>query len=263
MAATECISQANRGANKAKMMRIHQLAGGNMDFNICCHSAVPSDTSGEDFRDMDIVRFAVFLFGLLWSVHASAAPAPPLSQLPPVIPTHQELAAVDYFRDGKPTGCGLRTTGEAVENIWLNVLISVFLNETGATFGIFKVSAKKINMRDGAPLIQDGRITYTSIGKIHKAWLKTKSGLQPNLYKNGELTHSDGYMASMEFVSSMDLLAAIPQASFRVGLNKNEGDAEEIYEFNKRIDLKEANKLLACMNNLRNAVEENKSGKRS
>jgi hypothetical protein len=234
-----------------------------MNFSSCCHIAVPSAASGEDLQGTDIVRNVIFLFGLLWSVHASAASAPPLSQLPPVIPLHQELAAVDYFRDGKPTGCGLRITGEAVENLWLNVLISVFLNEAGSTFGIFKVSAKKINMQDGAPLIQDGRITYTSIGKIHKAWLKTKSGLQPNLYKNGEMMHSDGYMASMEFVSSMDLLAAIPQASFRVGLNKNEGDVEEIYEFNKRIELKEANKLLACMKNLRNAVEENKNGKRS
>jgi hypothetical protein len=234
-----------------------------MYFSRYCRITVPSATSGEDARGKGIVWNMVFLFGLLWSAHASAAPPPPLSQLPPVIPTHQELAAVDYFRDGKPTGCGLRITGEAVENLWLNVLISVFLNETGSTFGIFKVSAKKINMKDGAPLIQDGRITYTSIGKIHKAWLKTKSGLQPNLYKNGELMHSDGYMASMEFVSSMDLLAAIPQASFRVGLSKNEGDAEEIYEFNKRIELKEANKLLACMKNLRNAVEESKNGKRS
>lgn len=234
-----------------------------MNLSSCCHIAVQSATSGEDPRYMDIARYVIFLFGLLWSVNGSAAPAPPLSQLPPVIPTHQELAAVDYFRDGKPTGCGLRITAEAEEDLWLNVLISVFLNGEGSTFGIFKVSAKKMNMKDGAPLIKDGRLTYTSIGKIHKAWLRTRSGLQPNLDKNGELTHSDGYMAPMGFASSMDLLAAIPQASFRVGLNKNEGDAEEIYEFDKRIELKDANKLLACMKNLRNAVEENRNGKRS
>lgn len=203
------------------------------------------------------------MFCMLWFAHASAAPAPPLSQLPPVIVLHQELTAVDHLREGRQTGCGLRITGESVEDEWLNVLISVFLKETGFTFGIFKVSAKRINMRDGAPLIQDGRITYTSIGKIHKAWLKTESGGQPDFIKNGELRHSDGYMASMEFAGTMELLAMIPQESFRVGLIRNEGEAEEIYEFNRRIEPKEANKLLACMGKLRNTIEENKNGKRS
>ena len=203
------------------------------------------------------------MFGLLCSVHASAAPAPPLSQLPPVIPLHQELVAVDYFREGRQSGCGLRITGEAEENVWLNVLISVFLKETGLPFGIFKVSAKKINMKDGAPLLRDGRITYSSMGKIHKAWLKTESGVQPNFYKNGKLLHDDGYMATMEFVSTMDLLVAIPQASFRVGFNRNEDEPEEIFEFNKRINPNEANKLLTCMKNLRSTIEENKSGKSS
>src|ERR1700693_918286 len=103
------------------------------------------------------MRHAGILFGVLFSVQAFAAPAPPLSQLPPVISLHQELVAVDYFREGRQTGCWLRITGEAEENLWLNVLISVFLKETGLTFGIFKVSAKKINMKDGSPQLQDGR----------------------------------------------------------------------------------------------------------
>lgn len=203
------------------------------------------------------------LFGILFSVLAFAAPAPPPSRLPPVIPLHQELVAVDYFREGRQSGCGLRITGEAGENVWLNVLISVFLKETGLTFGIFKISAKKIDMKDGAPLLRDGRLTYSSIGKIHKAWLKTESGAQPDFFKNGELLHNDGYMASMEFVSAMDLLAAIPQASFRVGFIRNKEAPEEIFEFNKRINRNEANKLLTCMKNLRRAIEEYQSGKSS
>lgn len=209
------------------------------------------------------MKHILYLFGLLWPVLATSGPAPPLSQLSPVIPLHQELVEVEYFREGRQTGCGLRITGEAAENVWLNVLISVFLKETGLAFGIFKVSAKKMNMKDGEPQLQDGRITYTSIGKIHKAWLKTESGVQPNLIKNGELLHEDGYMVSMEFASTMDLLVAIPQASFRVGFNKNEEDAEEKFEFNKRINPNEANKLLTCMKNLRGTIEENKNGKSS
>lgn len=209
------------------------------------------------------MRCVVILFGVLCSHQATAAPAPPLSLLPPVIPLHQELVAVDYFREGRPTGCGLRISGEAEENLWLNVLISVFLKETGITFGIFKVSAKKIAMKDGAPLRQDGSVIYSSIGKIHKAWLRTESGVQPNFLKNGEMMHADGYMASMEFASTMDMLVAIPQASFRVGFNRSQEETEEIYEFNKRIAQNEASKLFACMKNLRSTIEDNKSVKGS
>jgi len=210
-----------------------------------------------------LIKNVCLFFAFLWPEYLSAAPAPTLNQLPPIIPLHQELTAVNYFREGQQTGCGLRATGEAEENVWLNVLISVFMKETGFTFGIFKVSAKRVMMKNGAPLIQNGRIIYSSIGKIHKAWLTTQSGEQPELYKNGEMQHIDGYMASIKFVSAMDLLAAIPRASFKVGLIQKEGDAGEIYEFDERIEPREANKLLTCMKNLRNTIDEYRNGKRS
>lgn len=208
-----------------------------------------------------LMRQSALLFGAAYSALALAAPAPQLSQLPPVIPLQQELVAVDYFREGRQSGCGLRITGEAEEYVWINVLVSVFLKETGQTFGVFKVSAKTMDMKDGAPLLRDGKISYTSIGKIHKAWLKTASGMQPDLHKSGKLPHIDGYMASLEFGSAMELLVAIPQASFRVGVNRTADETEEIFEFSKPINPNEANKLLACMKNLRKSIEDQLSGK--
>jgi len=213
-------------------------------------------TTSERAQVTEINKCFLFGLGIVLFQQVLAAPAPTLQQIPPIIPLKQNLMAVDYFRDGRQSGCGLRVTGEAEENLWLNVLVSVFEKENGLVFGIFKVSAKKL--KEGVPQSPEGRKNYTSIGKIHHAWLRTSSGLQPELIKNGQMLHVDGYMASMEFSSGMQLLAAIPGSSFRVGISRKEEDPEEIYEFNNRISSPEAGKLFECMRNLRDAIEEKK-----
>jgi hypothetical protein len=65
-------------------------------------------------------------------------------------------------------------------------------------------------------------------------------------------------MVSAEFASTVDLLVAISQESFKVGLNRNEGGSDEVFQFDKRLDQSEADKLSVCMKNLRTAMEENK-----
>lgn len=199
------------------------------------------------------MKYWILLFGVLLSAHALA------DSSTPVIPLNQNLAVVDYFSDGRQTGCGLRATGETRDDLWLNVLTTVFRKETGATFGVIKVVARKANMKDGAPVLQDGKITYSSLGKIQKAWIKPDSGKQPIIYKNGESSHSDAYMVNTEFASTVDLLLAISQENFKVGLNRNEYGPDEIFQFDKRLGQAEAGKLSACMNNLRAAMEENKN----
>jgi hypothetical protein len=198
------------------------------------------------------MKYWVLLFGVLLSAHALA------DSSAPVIPLNQNLAVVDYFGDGRQTGCGLRATGETKDDLWLNVLITVFMKGTGATFGVIKVVARKVNVKDGVPLLQDGKITYANIGKIRKAWIKPDSGKEPLIYKNGESSHSDAYMVSAEFASTVDLLVAISQESFKVGLNRNEDGPDDVFQFDKRLDQSEADKLSVCMKNLRTAMEENK-----
>lgn len=200
-----------------------------------------------------IMKNLCWFFGLSWSAQIMA------DSLPATIPLNQNLEAVDYFREGKQTGCGLRATGESKGDVWLNVLVNVMMKESGDTFGIFKVAAKKVNMKDGAPILQDGKITYSSIGKIYNAWIRTESGVQPVFDKNGESWHSDGYMLTMEFSGTMDLLVAIPQSSFKVGFKKTKGESDEIFEFNERIGQNEVEKLFTCMRNLRSEIEEYKS----
>ena len=199
------------------------------------------------------MKYLMFLFWVLLSVQAFARP--PL----PVIPLNQYLAALNYFKEGGQTGCGLRIDGETRDNLWINVLVSVYMKESGTMFGMFKVFARKINMKNGVPLIQDGKITYSSIGKIHKGWIKTDSGVQFLAVKDGEFFHNDGYMAAMEFDNAMDLLIAIPQTNFRVGFSKKEGGSEKVFEFNKRITQDEADKLSSCMKNLNDAREKSKT----
>ena len=194
----------------------------------------------------------IFLFGVLLSAQALAESSAP------VIPLNQNLAAVDYFSDGRQTGCGLRITGETKDDLWLNVLITVFMKGTGATFGVIKVVARKVKVKDGVPLLRDGKITYADIGNIRKAWIKPASGKEPLIYKNGESSHSDAYMVSAEFSSTVDLLVAISQENFQVGLNRNEDGPDEVFQFDKRLSQDEADKLSACMKNLRKAMEENK-----
>lgn len=198
------------------------------------------------------MNYWVLLFGMVLSVHALAGSSAP------VVPLNQKLAVVDYFDNGRQSGCGLRATGETRDDLWLNVLITVFMKETGASFGVIKVVARKVNVKDGVPVLQDGKITYANIGNIRKAWIKPDSGKEPLIYKNGESSHSDAYMVSAEFASTVDLLVAISQEGFRVGLNRNEDGPDEVFQFDKRLDQSEADKLSVCMKNLRAAMEENK-----
>jgi hypothetical protein len=204
------------------------------------------------------MKYLGFLFGALLSAHAFADSSPPAVPYSPIIPLNQNLVVVDYFGDGKQTGCGLRATGETKDDLWLNVLITVFMKGTGATFGVIKVVARKVNIRDGVPLLQDGKITYANTGKIQKAWIKPDSGKEPLIYRNGESSHSDAYMVSAEFSSTVDLLIAISQENFKVGLNRNGDGPDEVYQFNKRLEQGEADKLSVCMKNLRAVMAENK-----
>ena len=198
------------------------------------------------------MKYWVLLFCMLNSAYAHADTSAA------EIPLNQKLEVVDYFDNDRQTGCGLRATGEASGDLWLNVLITVFMKETGAAFGVIKVVARKVNTKDGVPLLQDGKITYADIGKIRKAWIKPDSGKEALIYKNGESSHSDAYMVSAEFASTVDLLLAISQQSFKVGLNRNEDGPDDVFQFDKRLGQSEADKLSVCMNNLRVAMEENK-----
>lgn len=196
------------------------------------------------------MKYPVFLFGVLFSVHALASP------LHPVIPQNQYLAAIDYSKEGEQLGCGLRIDGETGSHLWINAVVSVFVKESGTMFGMFKLFARKINMRNGVPVIQDGKVAYSSIGKIHKGWIKTDSGAQFLAIKNMGGPHNDGYMAPMEFETAMSLLIAIPQTNFRIGISGKENEtAAELFEFNNRITQDEADKLSSCMKTLRDARE--------
>ena len=193
------------------------------------------------------MRYLALLFSVLFS--ALALPSP----LPPVVPQNQYLAALDYFRNGEQSGCGLRVTGETKDNIWVSALLVLSMKEFGTLYGVFKVDVKKIIVKNDRPLIRDGKVMYSSAGKIQEVWIKTGSGVEFTANKNGGSPHNDGYMAPVEFDKAINLLIAIPQADFRVGLIKNEGEAEEVYEFNERITQGEADKLSSCMKNLTEA----------
>jgi hypothetical protein len=198
------------------------------------------------------MKFWALIFGLLISAQALAGSSAP------VIPLNQKLEVVDYSDNGRQSGCGLRATGNTKDDVWLNVLVTVFMKETGASFGIIKVVARKVNTKDGAPVLQDGKITYADLGKISKAWIKSYSGKEPLIYKNGESSHGDAYMVTADFSSTVDLLAAILQESFKVGLNRNEQGPDEIFQFDKQLGQDEAYKLSVCMKNLKTAMDENK-----
>jgi hypothetical protein len=60
----------------------------------------------------------------------------------------------------------------------------------------------------------------------------------------------------------VDLLVAILQEGFKVGLNRNETGPDEVFQFDKTLDRDEAYKLSVCMKNLRNVMEESKSKER-
>jgi hypothetical protein len=192
------------------------------------------------------MKYLALLFGMLLSAHALAESSAP------VIPLNQKLAVVDYFDNGRQSGCGLRATGETKDNVSLNVLVTVFMKDTGSAFGVIKVVARKVN-------IQDGRITYENLGNIRKAWIQSHSGKKPFIYKNGESSHGDAYMVTAEFSSTVDMLAAILQESFKVGLNRNENGPDEVFQFDKPLASDEGYKLSVCMKNLRALMEESRS----
>jgi len=199
------------------------------------------------------MKFWWFLAGMLISAHAIAGSPDP------VIPLNQKLEVVDYSDNGRQSGCGLRATGNTKDDVWLNVLITVFMKETGSEFGVVKVVARKVNTKDGVPLLQDGKITYSNLGNIRKAWIKSYSGKEPLIYKNGESSHGDAYMVTADFSSTVDLLVAILQESFRVGLNRNTTGPDEVFQFDKQLGQDEAYKLSFCMKNLKTAIDESKS----
>ncbi|MEO8333031.1 MAG: hypothetical protein ABI479_11420 [Gallionella sp.] len=207
------------------------------------------------------MRYSNLLLGFLISIPVFSIAAPNDILIPSVIPQNQNFSAVDYFRDGRQSGCGLRITGETLDDLWLNVLITVFLKETGDTFGAIKIVARKVVMKDGKPLLRDGRISYLSVGNIQRAWIKPDSWELPAVYEGGGPSHNDAYMATVEFAGTMDLLVAISQGSFKVGVNRGGDKLEEIFQFEQRIGQDETSKLTRCMNNLRAEIEENKRKK--
>jgi len=193
------------------------------------------------------IRAGIFATVLLTAqAHAGAA----------AIPLKQKMVAVDYTKEGRQSGCGLRMTAESGGDLWINVLLSVFVREAAPPLGMFKVVVKKINMKNGEPLLQHGKITYSSIGQIHRAWIKTASGLQLLPNEDGRSTHGEGYMTSTEFIYTADLLGMLTLENFTVGFSREDGDAEKIFEFNQRITADESAKLTACMKNLRATMEE-------
>ena len=197
----------------------------------------------------NLVKYFAFFFCASLPVRALSDP------LPPVIPQNQYLAALDYFRNGGQSGCGLRITGVTGDNLLINVLVMVSMRESGDLFGMFKVEPKKIIMRNDKPLILDGRVVYSSAGKVHKGWIRTDSGFQFMADKDAGSQHNDGYMAPMEFYNAINLLIAIQQENFRVGFYRKKDEMEEVYEFNERITQNEADKLSSCMKSLKDARE--------
>lgn len=174
-------------------------------------------------------------------------------------PRNQKLDVVDYFNDGQQTGCGLRATGEASDDLWLNILVTIFHKRTGVTFGVIKVVARKAVTENGVPVLKNGEMTFIDQGRISKAWIESESGKQAMVYRNGQSRHSDAYMVNTEFDSTSDLLLAISQEPFKVGINRNGFGPDEIFQFHEPLDAAKVRKLLACINSLRAAQAENRS----
>ena len=206
-------------------------------------------------RKGETMKYCVLLVAALFAAEVSAAPSVA------TVPSRQNLTAVEYASGGRQTGCGLRVTGETDQNLALNVLITVFMKEPGVTFGVVKVVARKMDVKDGVPVPQDGLATSSTIGQIRKAWIKPDSGGQPLVYRNGRSSHNDAYMVTTEFSGTVDLMLAISQEKFRVGVNRRDTGPDEIFQFDQRLGRQEAGKLSLCMNNLRAAIEESKHDK--
>lgn len=192
-----------------------------------------------------------FLFAVLLSAHAFASSSAPVPLL------KQNFVSVEYTSNGKQSGCGLRATAENKDNLTLNALITVFMKDTGATFGVVKVVARKASMKNGVPLMKNGSPVYLNIGNVSKAWIKPDSAAQPKVYNRGT-AHNDGYMETVDFASTVDLMQLMSQENFRVGFSFNTGQADQTFIFDQWMDRREGNAFAACMANLTNVIEENK-----
>lgn len=199
------------------------------------------------------MKLPLLFFVALFSSTALASPQAV------VTPTLQNLVAVEYSSSGKQSGCGLRATGIAQQNLSLNILITVFLKSSGSTFGVVKVVARNVDPERG--IAQDGDTTYQTLGKIRKAWIKPDAASPPRVFKDGQSLHNDAYMVTTEFTSTVELIGAMSRANFRVGLNRTGSGADEVFQFNRRIMPDEASRLSVCMSNLRSAIEEIKTSK--
>lgn len=193
-----------------------------------------------------------FIILTLFSVHAFASSSEPV----PVI--KQNLVSVEYTSNGKQSGCGLRATAENKSGLSLNALITVFMKESGATFGVVKVVARRPSMKNGKPQMKNGSPVYLNIGNVTKAWIKPDSAAQPKVYNKGT-SHNDGYMETVDFTSTVDLMMLLAQENFRIGFSFNTGEADQIFIFDQWMDRREGNAFAACMTNLNNVIAENKN----
>jgi hypothetical protein len=162
----------------------------------------------------------------------------------------QNLVAVSYNSDGKQTGCGLRATGESKEHLSLNALFTVFLKETGATFGVVKVVVRKSE-------IKNGKAKFIDMGRISKTWVQSDSAAQPKIYTRGT-AHNDGYMETVDYADTVQQMTLLAQENFRIGVNFNTGQADQVFVFDQWMDRREGNAFAACMSNLTNVIEESK-----
>lgn len=192
-----------------------------------------------------------FLFAALLSANVFASSSAPV----PLI--KQNFVSVEYSSNGKQSGCGLRATAENKDNLTLNALITVFMKETGATFGVVKVVARKADMKNGVPKMKNGSPVFLNIGNVTKAWIRTDSATQPKTYNRGT-SHNDGYMETVDYSSTVDLMVLMSQENFKIGFSFNTGQADQTFIFDQWMDRREGNAFAACMANLANVIEENK-----
>lgn len=196
------------------------------------------------------MKFRSALLCLLLSAHAYAANT--------VNPQNQALVSVEYSSDGVQTGCGLRATGDTPEGLKLNILVTVFRKDTGATFGVIKVVARQFRMKNGAIAMEDGVPVVENLGRIENAWIRPDSGQQPKIDMSAMSSHNDAFMVNTEFSGTVDLLVAMARQKFSVGINRNDGNPDQVFRFDARLSSAESAKFSVCMDNLRAVMEESK-----
>jgi hypothetical protein len=195
---------------------------------------------------------------ILWFFLAAILSGTALADNVPIVALNQNIAAIDYSKEGKQTGCGIRVTGEAPGDLWINILLSVFAGEPDSV-GMFKVVVRKVATQNGEPQLSHGKLAYSSIGNIREAWLKTDSNVALTPYAQGAASHGDGFMTSLPFSNAVDLLVAIPESGFKTGIVLDNQTSGMTFAFDQRISKDEAQKLTGCMKNLRDAAQNNGS----